>query len=138
MTVTNCLLSRAVAANIQEEFLRHFQANFSPPDRRVVHNLVSKSQGLPISMLTSEQEFLDRPLTEGEVAEAMSQKSEWIGLRSDSIPVLFYQSFWSLTNNSVTKAVLSLFNYTSLILSLLIPKVSTLETVNDYRPMSLW
>ena len=120
-------MSRAVAAKIHVEFLRHFQANFSPPDRRVVHNLVSKSQGLPISMLTSEQEFLDRPLTEGEVAEAMSQKSEWIGLRSDSVLVLFYQSFWSLMRNSVTKAVLSLFNYTSLILSLLIPKVSTLE-----------
>ena len=89
----------AVAAKIQVEFLRHFQANFSPPNRRVVHNLVSKSQGIPISMLTSEQEFLDRPLIEGEVAEAMSQKCEWIGLffdnrewiglRSDSIPVLF-------------------------------------------------
>ena len=99
----------AVAAKIQVEFLRHFQANFSPPGRRVVHNLFSKSQGFPISMPTSEQEILDRPLTEGEVAEAMSQKSEWIGLRSDSIPVLFYQSFWSLTSNSVTKAVLSLF-----------------------------
>ena len=78
-------------------------------------------------MLTSEQDILDRPLTE-----------EWIGLKSDSIPVLLHQSFWILTSNSVTKAVLSLFNYTSLILSLLIPKVSTLETVNDYRPMSLW
>nr|POF00521.1 hypothetical protein CFP56_40350 [Quercus suber] len=63
---------RAVAAKIQEEFLRHFQTKFSPPDRRLVHNLVSKSQGLPIPMLTSEQkEFLDRPLTEGEVAEAV-------------------------------------------------------------------
>ena len=44
-------------------------------------------------MPTSEQEILDRPLTEGEVAEAMSQKSEWIGLRSDSIPVFFIRAF---------------------------------------------
>ena len=88
-----CILSRVVAAKIQVEFLRHFQANFSPPGRRVVHNLFSKSQGFPISMPTSEQEILDRPLTEGEVAEAMSQKSEWIGLRSDSIPVFFIRAF---------------------------------------------
>ena len=44
-------------------------------------------------MPTSEQEILDRPLTEGEVAEATSQKSEWIGLRSDSIPVFFIRAF---------------------------------------------
>ena len=43
------------AAKIQEEFLRNFQAIFSPPDRREWQNLGFVLQGLPIPMLTFEQ-----------------------------------------------------------------------------------
>ena len=56
-TLTNCLWSRAVAAKIQEEFLMHFQTNFSPPDRRFRYGTISISITISLCILKNSLYF---------------------------------------------------------------------------------
>ena len=61
----------------------------------------------------------------------------------DGMPPLFYQNYWELVGEDVTKTILSYLNSASLPHPLnhtfltLIPKIKNPITVSDYRPISL-
>lgn len=90
------------AAKIQEEFLRNFQAIFSPSDRRVAGPWFCVA-GAPYPYAYLWTEAVLRPFTEGEVAEAVSQIGAGKALGPEGIPALFYQSCWSITVWAVFK-----------------------------------
>ena len=64
-------------------------------------------------------------------------------LGPDGMPPLFYQHFWNLTSEDVTKSVLKFLNSTSLPKHLnhtfltLIPKKKNAEYASEFRPISL-
>ena len=78
-----------------------------------------------------------------EVHQALKQMHPTMAPGLDGMPPLFYQKFWSLSGNCVTKVVLDFlnhgvalpdFNDTHIVL---IPKVKNPDKVTDYRPISL-
>ena len=86
---------------------------------------------------------LDRPFTSKEVGEAIKGMAPLKGPRSDGMPPLFFQTYWTDIGMDVSHAVLSCLNSRSILRSInhtfitLIPKVHNLERFSDFRPISL-
>ena len=86
---------------------------------------------------------LDRPFTSEEVGEAIKGMAPLKGPRSDGMPPLFFQTYWTDIGMDVSHAILSCLNSRSILRSInhtfitLIPKVHNLERVSDFRPISL-
>ena len=78
-----------------------------------------------------------------EVEVALKQMAPLKAPGPDSMPPLFYQSYWPLLGNDVTQSVLHFLNSGSLPATLghsfvtLIPKVKNPESVPQFRPISL-
>ncbi|XP_074291748.1 uncharacterized protein LOC141618543 [Silene latifolia] len=90
-----------------------------------------------------QQEKLSKPYTRKEVRCAVFQLGPTKSPGPDGIPALFYQKYWYHIKDDVTNAVLSMlttghilksFNSTNIAL---IPKVSSPETVDQFRSISL-
>ena len=88
-------------------------------------------------------EYLCQTFQADEVHKALKQMHPKKSPGPDGMPPLFYQHFWSLTGECVTKAVLDFlnlgvippkFNDTHIIL---IPKVKNPTKITQYRPISL-
>ena len=86
---------------------------------------------------------LTRDFTKQEVDLALKEMAPLKALGLDGMPSLFFQSFWPLIGDDVSKAVLDClnschipkeFNYTYVTL---IPKVKNLEKKFEFRPISL-
>ena len=87
--------------------------------------------------------FLCQPFQADEVHRALKQMHPKKSPGPDGMPPLFYQHFWSLSGDCVTKVVLDYlnlsiippkFNETYIIL---IPKVKNPTKITQYRPISL-
>ena len=94
-------------------------------------------------VIDSMNNFLCQPFQADEVYRALKQMHPKKSLSPNSMPPLFYQHFWSLSSNCVTKAILDYlnlsiippkFNETHVIL---IPKVKNPTKITQYRPISL-
>ena len=86
---------------------------------------------------------LTRVFTKQEVDIALKEMAPLKALGPDGMPPLFFQSFWHLIGDDVSKAVLDClnfcqipkeFNYTFVTL---IPKVKNPERISEFRPISL-
>ena len=86
---------------------------------------------------------LVRPYTEEEVQTALFQMHPSKALGPDDMSSFFFQRFWHIVGQDVTKAVLSILhsgrylhkmNYTHLVL---IPKKSNPQNITENRPISL-
>ena len=95
-------------------------------------------------MVTDEMNtFLTRAFTTEEVHKALKQMHPKKSPGPDGMPPLFYQHFWSLTSECVTKTILDFlnlgiippnFNETYIVL---IPKTKNPMNMTQYRPISL-
>ena len=86
---------------------------------------------------------LVRPYTEEEVQTALFQMHPSKALGPDDMSLFFFQRFWHIVGQDVTKAILSILhsgrylhkiNYTHLVL---IPKKSNPQNITENRPISL-
>ena len=84
-----------------------------------------------------------RPYTEEEVQTALFQMHPSKALGPDDMSLFFFQRFWHIVGQDVTKAILSILhsgrylhkiNYTHLVL---IPKKSNPQNITENRPISL-
>ena len=87
--------------------------------------------------------FLNQPFTADEVHRALRHMYPKKSLGPDGMSPLFFQDFWSLTGECVTKTVLDFlnlgnvppnFNETYIVL---IPKDKNPTKITQYRPISL-
>ena len=86
---------------------------------------------------------LSQEFMECEVEVALKQMAPLKAPGPDGMPPLFYQNYWGLVGDDVTKTILSYLNSPTLPHPLnhkfktLIPKIKNLIAVSDYRPISL-
>ena len=84
-----------------------------------------------------------RPFLREEVEVAIKQMKPISALGPDSMPPLFYQSFWSLIDVDICSAMLHFLNNYKIPLEInstnitMIPKVKSPELFKDFRPISL-
>ena len=121
---------------ILDYFSTIFQSN-GPTDTSAIVEAIN-----PV-VTDSMNRFLCQPFHADEVHRALKQMHPKKSSGPDGVPPLFYQHFWSLSGNCVTKAVLDFlnlsiippkFNETHIIL---IPKVRNPTKITQYRPISL-
>ncbi|KAL0001694.1 hypothetical protein SO802_015475 [Lithocarpus litseifolius] len=106
--------------------------------------LQEELETLPIPRLNqSQQQQLDRPVTNEEIVWAVHQLNPHKSPGLDGIPAFFYQEFWGLVKQDVLNYVHAFFHSGTLLKSLnqtyltLIPKINPLEEVNHFQPISL-
>jgi hypothetical protein len=81
--------------------------------------------------------------TPEEVTTALKQMGPLKALGPDGLPPLFYQKYWHLLGEDITKAVLNYLNSGKILKAInhtyitLIPKVKNPEDVKEFRPISL-
>uniref|UniRef100_A0A2N9ETE5 Reverse transcriptase domain-containing protein n=1 Tax=Fagus sylvatica TaxID=28930 RepID=A0A2N9ETE5_FAGSY len=98
---------------------------------------------VPQVITTSINENLTRTYTAIEVDEALKQMAPLKAPGPDGLPPLFYQKYWPVVGQDVTRGVLSCLNSGQLLTSInhtfitLIPKVKNPERVTEFRPISL-
>ena len=86
---------------------------------------------------------LTKPYVQEEVDVAIKQMAPLKALGPDGMPPLFFQTFWPDIGRDVYEAVLSCLNSGTILKSInhtfitLIPKIKNLETVAQFRPISL-
>lgn len=87
--------------------------------------------------------LLTRDFQASEVVQSLKQMHPTTALGPDGMPPLFYQTFWPVVGDCVTKSVLDFlnlgiappnFNETHIIL---IPKIKNPSRMSDFRPISL-
>ena len=85
---------------------------------------------------------LDKPFSSEEVGQAIREMAPLKATRSNGMPPLFFQTYWTNVVMDVTQVVLSCLNSGSILKSInhtfiaLIPKLNNLERVSDFRPIS--
>lgn len=86
---------------------------------------------------------LDKPFSSEEVGQAIREMTPLKAPGPDSLPLFFFQTYWTNVVMDVTQVVLSCLNSRSILKSInhtfiaLIPKVNNLERVSNFRPISL-
>ena len=86
---------------------------------------------------------LTKPYTREEVDIAIKNMAPMTAPGPDGMPPIFYRTFWLDIGLEVSNAVLSCLNSGTLLKSInhtfitLIPKVNNLESMTEFRPISL-
>ena len=86
---------------------------------------------------------LTKPYTREEVDIAIKNMAPMTAPGPDGVPPIFYRTFWPDIGLEVSNAVLSCLNSGTLLKSInhtfitLIPKVNNLESMTEFRPISL-
>ena len=95
-------------------------------------------------MVTNEMRAeLDIPYTNEEVGKVIREMALLKAPGSNSMPPLFFQTYWTDVGMDVTQSMLSSLNLDSILKSVnhtfitLIPKVYNMEMVSNFRPPSL-
>ncbi|CAM8920955.1 unnamed protein product [Rhodiola kirilowii] len=100
-------------------------------------------EGIPRLVTDEMNSMLTAPFTEGEIKRALFQIHPTKAPGLDGFPALFYHSNWSVVGHDVVKEVLSWLNgdrpnpKLNETLIVLVPKVKTVERVEELRPISL-
>ena len=87
--------------------------------------------------------FLDLPFTPLEVKEVLFQMGPTKSPRPNGMPALFYQNYWHVVGDDVTKAVLNILNGNDSLHEInhtyivLIPKIKSPQDLSHFRPISL-
>ena len=87
--------------------------------------------------------FLCQSFQADEVHRALKQMHPKKSPRPDGMAPLFYQHFWTLSSEFVTKAILDFLNFGIIppkfneTYVILIPKIKNPTKITDYRPISL-
>ena len=87
--------------------------------------------------------LLTQPFTRAEIKHALFQMSPSKAPGPDGMTALFFQKFWHIVGNDVTTAVLDFLNTGNMLGSInfthiaLIPKVKSVESMSQLRPISL-
>jgi hypothetical protein len=99
--------------------------------------------GIPQVVTPEMNKLLTRDFGAIEVSEAINQMSPIKAPGPDGLPPVFYQKYWHLVGENVTKAVLTCLNSGKILKAInhthitLVPKVKNPEAVANYRPISL-
>ena len=95
-------------------------------------------------MVTDEMNrSLTREFTSSKVIKALKQMASLKAPGPDGLPPVFYQKYWHLIGEDITKAVLTCLNTRKILKAInhthitLIPKVKNLEDMTKFRPISL-
>jgi hypothetical protein len=86
---------------------------------------------------------LDSEFTEGEVEYALKQMGPLKAPGPDGMAPIFYQQYWHIVGKDINASILACLKDGSLLKKInhthlcLIPKVQNLESVKDFRPISL-
>lgn len=90
-----------------------------------------------------QQRQFSLPFTADEIREAIFQMQPTKAPGPDGLPALFYQKFWSIIGNDVTRQALDILNnqadpsaFNSTFISL-IPKCKNPDTPQEFRPINL-
>ncbi|KAK3228647.1 hypothetical protein Dsin_000528 [Dipteronia sinensis] len=87
--------------------------------------------------------FLDANFTGEEVRLAVFAMNPIKAPGSDGLPAIFYQHYWELVGSSIVEACMNILNHGATVEGMnntvicLIPKNQKLETMADFRPISL-
>ena len=107
-------------------------------------NILEELQPLNIPTLTDKQHFsLNKPISDFEIKWAVFQLGAHKAPGPYGIPAFFFQAFWDIVKEDVTRAVQAFFHSSSLFKPLnhsyivLIPKKPFPNEVSHFRPISL-
>ena len=112
-------------------------------------SFVVGSRGDPVlsqwqARLTSEEkESIGGAASEEEIKSALWSLKAFKAPGPDGLHAGFFHRFWLIVGNSVVDVIKKVFadkvvpNYLNITLIALIPKIQSLETLNNYRPISL-
>ncbi|KAL5555581.1 hypothetical protein UlMin_037817 [Ulmus minor] len=127
-----------VSEIIQSYFSTIFRSNCPTVDQI---NLITDS--IPIRVSPEMNNSLLKPFNEDEVKAAVFGMNPTKALGFDGMPAFFFQKYWQLVGQDVTRTCLGLLNsncnvgmLNKTIISL-IPKVDRPKTMKDFRPISL-
>nr|GEW44479.1 putative RNA-directed DNA polymerase, eukaryota, reverse transcriptase zinc-binding domain protein [Tanacetum cinerariifolium] len=124
---------------VKAEFLSHFKSRFQQPD--VAHSIMDYDLFHPLTQ--NQSEFLERPFYRDEIKCAVWDCGGDKASGPDGFTFKFFTSFWELIEEDVVRFVHEFFRSyhfptgcnSSFIA--LIPKVSNVKYVSDFRPISL-
>jgi ribonuclease HI len=125
---------------VAEILIDYYETIFQTSHPSLIEEAVAH---VPQVVTSSMNESLTREFTAVEVEEALKQMAPLKAPGPDGLPPLFYQRFWPVVGQDVTRGVLSCLNSGQLLTSInhtfitLIPKVKNPERVTEFRPISL-
>ena len=126
---------------IIEEIVVDYYKNLFTTSSPTNFNEILEAEETKVS--PSMNHMLNRDFTAREVEQALKQMHPQKAPGPNDMPPLFFQHFWSISGEEVTKTVLDFlnlgifppnFNETNIVL---IPKVNNPKIVTDFRPISL-
>ena len=125
---------------IEEIVVDYYKNLFTTSNPRNFNEIL---EAVETKVSPSRNHMLNRDFTTREVEQALKQMHPQKASGPDGMPPLFFQHFWSISGEEVTKMVLDFlnlgifppnFNETHIVL---IPKVNDPKIVTDFRPISL-
>ncbi|XP_061999476.1 uncharacterized protein LOC133716838 [Rosa rugosa] len=125
---------------IEQIVLGYFQSLFNSSQPQGIHEVASS---LPPCITDEMNVCLSREITVDEVYMALKQMHPAKAPGPDGFAPCFYQHFWKLVGNDVTKAICCFMESDDLLRSVnhtnvtLIPKVKAPEFIHQLRPISL-
>lgn len=126
--------------HIHDIFINHFKDIFSTSNPIAGHNYLDVIKNRITNDMMAD---LNMDFTPDEVVTAMKTMKSTSSPGPDGLPALFYQTYWHLIGNDVTKAVLHILNnggdpsninHTYITL---IPKTNNPTQPSEFRPISL-
>ncbi|KAL0329500.1 UNVERIFIED_CONTAM: putative mitochondrial protein [Sesamum radiatum] len=130
------------AEGVQQCILEYFQGVFTSSRPRP-DDIQSGTEFLPTAVNAEMAEDLLRPYTETEITKALFGMSPLKSPGPDGMPLIFYQKFWHVVKSDVISCVLYFLNSRVLPMGfnethiVLIPKCKQLQSLPQYRPISL-
>ena len=129
---------------IEDLLVKHFKDKFYEPNSYSFESILENLSTLPIPKLSQQHVLqLDCPISNDEIEMVVFQLGAHKAPGPDGIPAFFFQEYWAVVKQDIFKASQAFFHLGSLLKALnktfitLIPKVSVLEEVTLFRPISL-